>query len=618
MKSAAFVFLAFCAGITGLAPISPQQPTPPQQPPVFKSRTDVVPLTVTVVDEKGTPVKNLAAADFTVTENRKVREIVNFFPQELAPGPVPAGDVLPARATAGSGLKPQTRRTFLIVLGYGRIEWPTNALEGAIELVNRMLPQDAVAVMGFHRTTAFTTDHQRIVQILERYRKEHEKIVLDIDNYLVMSHAPVVPAMGMPGGPPPRGGTSAPSGGAPIPDKIIKRIDDIFLGPSPDAGASAFLRNTADLLMGMDRVVPVKEKAGKHSETFDSITRVLRDTGESVRDEVLRSTRLKFYAGVEYLRAIDGDKQMVFFSGISGAGTLGGSAYRPDGRGGTVMHAGNNDSRVGRRIEDADMANGVSHGGMARDVDEAEVLAQRASDARVVVNLIATNGTGPRSSGDPAGREVAELTGGFYTSLEMAPKAVARVDELTRFSYLLGYTPSNPALDGTFRDIDVKVNRPGVTVRFRHGYFAADEPPPLELEALMKRARIETALAYDQESKDIPLQVTVSPPTRMGVQSQSRVEIVIDAAPLALPLKEGVRTGQLEVQVYCGDSKQKVIGDAGEHFDLIADEATYQQWLQFGIRKVVRVPTDAPPQFVKVVVYDYGSDRIGSASIVIK
>jgi hypothetical protein len=29
-------------------------------------------------------------------------------------------------------------------------------LEGAIELVNRMLPQDVVAVMGFHRTTVFT------------------------------------------------------------------------------------------------------------------------------------------------------------------------------------------------------------------------------------------------------------------------------------------------------------------------------------------------------------------------------------------------------------------------------------------------------------------------------
>ncbi len=257
---------------------------------------------------------------------------------------------------------------------------------------------------------------------------------------------------------------------------------------------------------------------------------------------------------------------------------------------------------------------------MARDVDEAEVLAQRASDARVVVSLIATNGTDPkgRNSGDPAGREVAELTGGFYSSLDMATKAVAKIDELTRFSYLLGYTPSNPALDGTFRDVEVTVNRPGVIVRFRHGYFAADEPPPLELEALVKRSRIETALAYDQQAKDIPLTVNVLQQPRMGIQYQARVEITIDAAPLALDLKDGVRTGRLEVQVYCGDAKQAVIGDAGQSVDLSANEATYQQWLQTGIRRVIRVPTSEPPKYVKVVVYDYGSDRIGSATVTIK
>jgi VWFA-related protein len=608
MKSAAFVFLVLLAGLAGSARTPPQQP-PQQQPPVFKSRTDVVPLTVTVVDEKGVPVKDLKASDFTVTENRKVREIVNFFPTELAPLPVPAGDAVPARAPApGNGLAPPTRRTFLIVLGYGRIEFPTNALEGAIELVNRMLPQDAVAVMAFHRTTAFTTDHQRIVQILERYRKDHEKIVLDINNYRFMARAPVIA-----GG---RAGTSAPPGSAPIPDKIIKRIDEIFLGPSASGNASPgspFLRDTSDMLIGMDRVTPVVEKPGQHQETFDSITKELRDNGESFRDEVLLSTKLKFYAGVEYLRRIDGEKQIVFFSGLEGGGTLAGSPYRAAGRGATAIRA-----PAGRYEAALNAASGADANGMARDIDEASVLAERASDARVVVNLIATNGTTRTGGGDPTGRHITELTGGYYTSLEMAPKAVARVDEMTRFSYLLGYTPSDPALDGRFRDVDVKVNRPGVTVRFRHGYFAADEPPPLELEALMKRARIETALAFDQESKDIPVQVTVSPPTRMGVQSQTRVEIVIGAAPLALTLTDGVRSGQLEVQVYCGDAKQKVIGDAGDHFDLTADEATYQQWLQFGIRKFIRVPTDAPPQYVKVVVYDYGSDRVGSAMVTIK
>jgi hypothetical protein len=48
----------------------------------------------------------------------------------------------------------------------------------------------------------------------------------------------------------------------------------------------------------------------------------------------------------------------------------------------------------------------------------------------------------------------------------------------------------------------------------------------------------------------------------MGVGLETRVEILIDAGPLAMALKDGLRTGQLEVQVYCGDAKQAVIGDA--------------------------------------------------------
>jgi hypothetical protein len=401
---------------------------------------------------------------------------VAFFPQELAPGPVPEGDVVPVRTSGDvkdKSIRPQTRRTFLIVLAYGRIEYPTKALEGAIDLVrNRLLPQDVVAVMAFHRTTVFTRDHERIAQVLERYRKVHEDIVDEIRNYRSMARAPVILSPGA-------GGISAPPGEAPIPDRILKRIDDIFLGPPSERtpATSTFIRNISDLLIAMDRVVPVVEKPGQYSWTFGSINKILRDYGEPVNDEVLLNTKLKFYAGVEYLRPIEGDKHILFFSGLSGGGALAGKAYHPDGRGGTTMSAG---------------------GG--QDLDEAAVLAQRASDARVVVDLVS-------SRGDEFGRRVTELTGGFYSSLDMATKAVAKIDDLTRFSYLLGYTPSNPDLDGRFRDVDVRVNRPGLTVKFRHGYFAADEPPPVELERAVKAARIETALGYDQEAKDIPLQV---------------------------------------------------------------------------------------------------------------
>jgi hypothetical protein len=144
------------------------------------------------------------------------------------------------------------------------------------------------------------------------------------------------------------------------------------------------------------------------------------------------------------------------------------------------------------------------------------------------------------------------------------------------------------------------------------------EPPPLELEAMVKQARIESAMAYDQQATDIPVRATVTMLPRMGIQAQVRVELTIDVTPLALALKDGVRTGQLELRVYCGDAKQNVVGDEGEHVDLDVPEATYQQWLQAGLRRTIRVPVSDAPKYVKIVVYDYGSDRVGSAMVTVK
>jgi VWFA-related protein len=70
--------------------------------------------------------------------------------------------------------------------------------------------------------------------------------------------------------------------------------------------------------------------------------------------------------------------------------------------------------------------------------------------------------------------------------------ALQRIDNDLRSHYILTYRPSNPNFDGSFRTINVKTTRPGVTLRFRQGYFAV--PPgaslimPDEYE-LLTRAR---------------------------------------------------------------------------------------------------------------------------------
>ncbi|HEX4133393.1 MAG TPA: VWA domain-containing protein [Bryobacteraceae bacterium] len=85
---------------------------------------------------------------------------------------------------------------------------------------------------------------------------------------------------------------------------------------------------------------------------------------------------------------------------------------------------------------------------------------------------------------------LAESTGGtvFY------PKELSEVDRIAhevardiRNQYTIGYTPSNAALDGTYRQIKLVVKAPGNPIaRTRSGYYATKEQPKTPRESSSK------------------------------------------------------------------------------------------------------------------------------------
>jgi hypothetical protein len=81
---------------------------------------------------------------------------------------------------------------------------------------------------------------------------------------------------------------------------------------------------------GWNRVVPIVEKPGQHRETLSSITRVLGDGGESIRDEVCSARKLKLYAGSNTCEGYEGEKQMGSSPVSDGAGTLNGNGHRAE------------------------------------------------------------------------------------------------------------------------------------------------------------------------------------------------------------------------------------------------------------------------------------------------
>ncbi len=70
-------------------------------------------------------------------------------------------------------------------------------------------------------------------------------------------------------------------------------------------------------------------------------------------------------------------------------------------------------------------------------------------------------------------------TGGFVVRNTNAfTTALADIAEDTSHYYVIGYSASNPAMDGKFRQIAVRVKRPGVKVRARKGYLATADAVP--------------------------------------------------------------------------------------------------------------------------------------------
>lgn len=84
-------------------------------------------------------------------------------------------------------------------------------------------------------------------------------------------------------------------------------------------------------------------------------------------------------------------------------------------------------------------------------------------------------GQGAVYSGRGPLEELARETGGraiFPSSPEKLQEAFAQIAAELRSQYSLGYTPTNRARDGRFRKIEIKVNRPGMRVQARRGYYA--------------------------------------------------------------------------------------------------------------------------------------------------
>ena len=554
------------------APLSGQSPTR-QVPGTIRSGIAVVPVDVRVLDRDGKPITDLKQDDFTLFEDGVPQSILQFASQALTPQE-PVADVRPAMrrntppAASAAASAPPKHRTFLIVLGRGRLQHPAKGVDAMIRFVReRLLPQDQVAVLAYNRATDFTTSHESVALVLERFKAGHESI----ESKLFHRQA----------------GLTGLYGDKAFAPKIQTLIDDIFSAP----GAPEFRTVPPGRVTDSGRIADDSRQradAMLQGDLADSGAR--GDDGMSLDDFIGTNAQTttdleNLYTGIEYLRYIEGEKRLLF---VTERGL-----FLP-------------------RQED-DMSLGAI-----------------ANDARVVLDTIRTGGVGggpPPSRNNPAPlpgpnwaerfaamslRTLSEVTGGHSSLYAYADKAAQKIDESSRFTYLLGYSSTNGDLNGRYRRITVKVNRPGAIVHYRQGYYGRAQLVPFDRREFLTYSRVLAAAMYPNQIYDIRLGLKTRLVKGESDRSDLVAEIKIDLKRVKFTEKDGWQTAQLDLSIYTTNADGRGVGEMYRKFNLALSPEEYQKALKDGVSYTMRLATRGAVRWAKVVVYDYDGDVIGT------
>jgi VWFA-related protein len=619
-------FTVFPSGsaVVRQTPVTPQDQRP-GPPGTIRVRVRLIPVDVVVTDDRDRPITDLKQSDFQILENRRPQEIRHFSVQTCTASDVKAGAPSAIRLVPTLELAPQQARTFLILMGRGRHNQGLKAVDALIQFVRtRLLPQDRVAVYAYNRATDFTTDHEQIAQVLERYKQVSDKIESWIEGR-TRGFSAVYGIRGLPKSLEPDvsrifENASQLASRQVIPGrvteegKIVRDLDraaGIILGQGDRAGETGLRLAAADetAVSGVQTAPTMQSLLGFDQLQADAITlslpfdEFIPRAADSIED------MQNIFTCIEYLRYVEGDKHLLYFSGKGLLFPYGNEDY---------------DKGIAAVANDARVAIDTFHtGGLAPTVMPTRGV-ELASTPRGSTTTAPPPPPPTGSLFNPADtamgqslRTISAITGGRTAIYQDIGKSLEIVNETTRVQYLLGYYPQDENWNGRYRQIQVKVNRPGVKVYSRRGYFARDQLQPYDKVEFLAFSRISAAASYGGTNHidDVPFKLNTSKATDDQGQSMVQIDLKIDAAKVAFKTQNAMRSGRLRVAIFAGAISGAALGADWKTIDLQLKEDTYQEYLKSGIPFSTSMPLKMKSIFLKVIVYDYNGDRVGFRTI---
>ena len=208
--------------------------------------------------------------------------------------------------------------------------------------------------------------------------------------------------------------------------------------------------------------------------------------------------------------------------------------------------------------------------------------------------------------------DMARRTGGraFYNRNDLETGLRRALDD-GKYGYGLAYYPDSDRWKGDWRKLQVKVNRPGVTVVARSGYYAFPELKLLPPKA--SKQLLEEIAASPLEDTEIPITVKMTPPASTA-GSTVEARVFLGAQNLFTNHGDGWKS-DLEVLLFQLTAENKILDLTTEPVSLELSEEKYSEALKRGINTLARLQPKPGAALLYVIVHDKRTDAVGSVRI---
>lgn len=206
-------------------------------------------------------------------------------------------------------------------------------------------------------------------------------------------------------------------------------------------------------------------------------------------------------------------------------------------------------------------------------------------------------------------RTLAEETGGFAViNTNSFDNTFSRIVEENSSYYVLAYYPPNPKRDGKFHNIQVRVTRPGLTVRARRGYAnPSGKAPVVAAASAALPAEVRDVLESPIPVSGLTMQVFAAP--FKGSPPKASVLLGVELRGKDLKLASG---DKLQVSYRAIDAKGKFQGGNNETVTLNLRPETRAAVEKAGLRLLSRVELPPGRYQLRVAADELNTKLVGS------